>query len=436
MTQSSVIAVQRPPSTWATDFVLTGAVLFNAFLALINANAIGLNSSEVIGFEAVIDAAAIGLSLRRRDPMQQRWIALAIFIVVVDLVNAIGSGFDPKFLRDALIIPIFVLLGLTSDRDSAIRVIVRLQWIVLIVMMFEAIRPDDFGRIFNVTLYYINTRGFEQSQFWSQDASDLFVSAMRPGERFLMAFLNIHRLSSVFLEPVSLGNYCVIVTMVLVSLWDRIGLRDRVFLAISSAMILVGCDGRFATTTILIVIAMRFVAPALPRYVNVIYLPGMLIAAWAVVSWAQLTPGGDDFPTRTAGSIVDLSQMDVLALLGAEGSYAYQVMDSGIAYLLYSQSVIGAAAIWIVVALGLPQRDRASIVFSHTASIYVVLNLLISYSMFSIKTAALLWFVFGALARATSAREAPAAVQRPFAASLRPQSMSLGEAGLSRGAET
>jgi putative polymerase len=111
-------------------------------------------------------------------------------------------------------------------------------------------------------------------------------------------------------------------------------------------------------------------------------------------------------------------------------------MDSGIAYLLYSQSVIGAAAIWIAVALGLPQRDRASIVFSHTASIYVVLNLLISYSMFSIKTAALLWFVFGALARATSARESPAAVQIPFVASLRPQSISLGEGGLSQGAET
>lgn len=399
----------RPwPPSWAPNAVVMVAVLFNAVLALINANVLQLSSLEVIGFEAAIDAAAIALSLRVQDPLRTLWLGLTAILFFLDLVNGLGSAHvDPKFLRDVLIIPIFALLGLTSNRDDAVRLVIRLQWIVLVVMIFEAIRPDDYGRFFNVMSYYINTRGFEQQQFWSQDAPDLFVSAIRPDERFFLPFLNIHRLSSVFLEPVSLGNYCVIVAMALVTLWERIPLRHRLFLIASTAMLLVGCDGRFAMTSVLLILAFRFIAPALPRYVNVAYLPGLLVVVVVVVRLAHLSSDGDNFPSRAAGSVEVLSQMDFLALFGSEAQRAYDVMDSGIAYLVYSQSVIGAAALWIAIVFGLPQRDRASIVYSHATSIYVALNLLVSYSMFSIKTAALLWFVFGAVHRRTSDRTAP-----------------------------
>ena len=46
--------------------------------------------------------------------------------------------------------------------------------------------------------------------------------------------------------------------------------------------------------------------------------------------------------------------MDFLALFGSEAQRAYDVMDSGIAYLVYSQSVIGAAALWIAIVLDCP----------------------------------------------------------------------------------
>jgi putative polymerase len=394
---------------WAPTAVVMTAVLFNAALALINANVTSLSSSEVIGLEALVDAAAIAVCLRAPRPWKAFWVGLMVFLFLLDLVNGLGSAHvDPKFLRDVLIIPIFALLGVTSDRDDVVRIVIRLQWVVLAVMIFEAISPDEYGRLFNVMSYYINTRGYEQEQFWSQDTADLFISASRPDERYLLPFLNIHRLSSVFLEPVSLGNYAVIVAMACVALWDRIAPRQKLFLVVSTAMILVGCDGRFAITSVLIMIMLRFVAPALPRYVNLIYFPGFMILVALAVRFGHLSNNGDDFPSRAAGSIDVLSQMDLAALFGAEAERAYGVMDSGVAYLLYSQSIIGAAALWIAIVYGLPQRDKASIVYSHAASVYVVLNLLVSYSMFSIKTASLLWFVFGALARRTSARTAPA----------------------------
>ncbi len=390
---------------WAPNALIMAAVLFNAALALINANVTALSSSEVIGLEALIDAAAIAVSLRAAPPWKTLWIVLIVFLFLLDLVNGLGSAHvDPKFLRDVLIIPIFAMLGLTSDRDNVVRLIIPLQWVVLAVMIFEAISPDEYGRLFNVMSYYINTRGYEQEQFWSQDTADLFISASRPDERYLLPFLNIHRLSSVFLEPVSLGNYGVIVAMACVALWDRMAPRQKLFLVVSTAMILVGCDGRFAITSVLIMIMLRFVAPALPRYVNLVYFPGFLLLVAIAVRFAHLSNDGDDFPSRAAGSIDALSRMDLAALFGAEAERAYGVMDSGVAYLLYSQSIIGAAALWLAIVYGLPQRDKASIVYSHATSVYVVLNLLVSYSMFSIKTASLLWFVFGALAPRRSER--------------------------------
>jgi putative polymerase len=146
-------------------------------------------------------------------------------------------------------------------------------------------------------------------------------------------------------------------------------------------------------------IALGVVASMLPRALNWFYLPGILAVSALVVTAFHIQANGDDFPTRTAGSILALSHMDFVALLGYAGPLSYTVMDSGIAYLLYSQSLCGAILIWSFITLGLPQRDRPSRVMIHAVSLYFALNLLISYSVFSIKTAALLWFAYGVIGR-------------------------------------
>lgn len=389
--------------------VVVSATLFNAGLALLNAHGLSMNSGAVIACEMLITGAAAVLGLHGRLALKQAWLALAGLVFVFALVNGFGSGgFDPKFIRDVLLIPIFVLLGLSCDRREAVRTVMILQVTVVAVMLFEAVRPEDYGRLFDVMSYYVNTRGFQTDQFWNKD-SDLFVSATRPGERFLLGGLDIHRLSSVFLEPVSLGNYCVVVAIVAAALWPSLSVRQRVFVVVSEALILVGCDGRFATVAIMLIIALRFAAPALPRYSNALYLPALLAVAALVVTVFAVPAGGDDFSGRTAGSIHVLSLMSVPALLGFTSFYAYQVMDSGIGYLLFSQSLVGAIVIWGFIALGMPQRDRATIVTAHAVSLYVALLLLISYSFFSIKTAALLWFSYGAIARPVAGRQRAAA---------------------------
>lgn len=387
----------RAPS--AAGVIVIVATLFNAGLAIVNAHGVSISSGTVIASEVVVTAAALLFGIQGHLPAQRVWLTLAGLILVFALANGFGSGgFDPKFIRDVLLIPIFILLGLSSGRRDLIRVILILQVIVVAVMLFEAVRPEDFGHFFSVMSYYISSRGFQAESFWNTD-SDLFVSATRPGERFLIEGLGIHRLSSVFLEPVSLGNYCVIVAMVTAALWTSLTRGQRIFILVTEAAILVGCDGRFATVSIAAIVALRFAAPVLPRYSNWFYLPGVLALAALAVAVLALSPIGDDFPSRTAGSIAALSRMRWKDLMGFSTYFAYQVMDSGISYLVYSQSLIGALVIWTFVALGLPQGDRPSAAMAHAVSLYIALNLMISYSVFSIKTAALVWFSYGAIAR-------------------------------------
>ena len=384
---------------------LYAATLFNAVLAVANANGATLNSGVVIGCEALLTATALALGIDGRRAEKTRWVLLCSLIVAFNLVNGFGSGaVDPKFIRDVLIIPVFILLGVSSREGDLLRCVTVLQWVVLGVMLFEAILPETFGRVCNVMSYYINTRGFSQDAFWNEN-SDLFVSATRPGERFLFASLNIHRLSSVFLEPVSLGNYCVIVAMVVAVLWQRLTLAQRLFFCVSEFAILVGCDGRFATVSIVLLVGLRIIAPALPRFSNWFYLPGILAVAGGAVALFHISPAGDDFPSRTAGSVGVLSTVPWVGLLGFMGPASYSVMDSGIAYLVYSQSLVGVALIWSFVALGMPQDSRLARATLHMVCLYFTLNLLISYSVFSIKTAALLWFAYGHMARHAAAYE-------------------------------
>lgn len=386
--------------------IIYGTVLFNAVLALVNANVAFLSSAPVIGSEIILDVAAMICCYKVTTPLRTRCVALIVLLGATNVITLIGnSHLDPKFARDVLIIPVFAFLGLAARREDVVRLILPLHVIILAVMLFEAFRPDEFGHLLNITSYYIHTRGFDKSRFWSKENSDLFVSATRPGARFLFNSLNIHRLSSVFLEPVSLGNYVVIIGIMIATFWEQLRTGQKLFFVASTFVILVGCDGRFATVSLVVIALLRVIAPVLPRYSNVLYLPLLLgVSAFAVGSY-DLSPVGDDFKSRTAGSILALSQMDWGAVFGFDAPHAYSVMDSGIAYLLYSQSIIGTVAIWIFISCCFPQNDKESASFAHMASFYWSSSLLVSYSVFSVKTAALLWFLMGAIAQ-TKANEA------------------------------
>ncbi|MET0429676.1 MAG: hypothetical protein ABW026_14420 [Microvirga sp.] len=374
--------------------ILYGAVLFNIGLAFVNANGMALTRTHVILVELSIVAATFAFCFRNWSPLMAPWLGVIWMLVVVFVaLSLLRQAVDPKYIRDVLLIPVFIMLGIAADRANIVRIMCGLQAIVLVIMVFEAIAPTSYGSIFNITSYYINTRDFKQEAFWNA-GSNLFMSALRPGERFLLPSLGIHRLSSVFLEPVSLGNWCIVITIFTASFWRDLPNSARAFLVISNAMVLVGSDGRLATVNC-VVVAFTPILARFPSYIYALYLPGIVVSALLMVAVLHLDHDGDTFTGRIAYSMNVLASMDIGSFLGYDLTLIGKGADSGIAYFILTQSILGVAALWCALCFFQPATSHRAVTLMHGACFYLALNLMVSFSLFSIKTAAPLWFLYG-----------------------------------------
>jgi putative polymerase len=390
---------------WLPAVILISGATFNAGLSVINAHVMPLSATFVIGCEVTIVAAAhaVALANYRRD--MAPWYVLAGILVLIALYRALATQqFEPKLLRDVLLIPTFVVLGMSFDQRRLTQTVVLLHAIVIGFLLLEALDSELYSKLFSVEEYYINTRGLHLYSFWNQQ-SELFVSATRPEARFF-SFIDLHRLSSIFLEPVSLGNYCMAVTCFLCAVWNRLSGWQRWFLVIGNVMAIIGCDGRLAALSSAGIVAVAAAARSLPRYLWFFYLPGALAATALLASAGALHPGTDDTAGRLANTTDLLARYDLADLMAASNTYLEEAVDSGIAYLISTQSIIGACILWSFVAFATRAQTKEQLRYNHGLCLCISLSLMVSYAVFTIKTAGLLWFVHGCL-QAHSGRTSP-----------------------------
>ena len=253
---------------------------------------------------------------------------------------------------------------------------------------------------------------FDAANFWNA-SSDLFVSATRPGDRFF-SFVDFHRISSVLLEPVSLGNYVMIITAFLCANYKDMSLQNAGVHCPGQAIALVGCDGRLAAVSSVIVVFAAVASPMLPKRSALLYLPAAILCASILVVVAHPNPLEDNFLGRIAYGIELLTRYDVMEWFGNSDRLISPAADSGVAYTITTQSIVGLIAFWLFLVLNAKDQALAQIRYLHGLCIYLTLSMLVSYSMFSIKTAALLWFIHGSFQvsqlRRTSADHADTAL--------------------------
>ena len=401
----SVAAIAQPSLASASvsrglplvpGLIVVAAVCFNAGLAVVNGNVAGLSQAQVIVAEVLFVAMAHAVALANYRREMAPWYALLGLFAAFAVIRSISfQTIDVRYLRDVMIIPTFVVLGLTFDARRLAWVFVLIQIVMVVFLVLEAADVDAYSSLFKIKDYYINTRGYTADDFWNKD-SELYVSATRPDGSFL-DIVNLHRLSSIFLEPVSLGNYCMVVMAFLCACWAQLGWPVRVFLTVTTAMGMIGCDGRLAMASAPPMILCCAIAPRLPRYTALAYIPGVLLLAFVLVSFGHFVPGGDDFPSRIAHTVYLLRDYGLSEYLGVSDEFMSKAVDSGIAYLITTQSVFIVIAIWATVGLSSPEDrpDKSRIV--HAAMIYVALNMMVSFALLTIKTAALLWFAYGSI---------------------------------------
>lgn len=376
----------RPGSTLPLA-LLVGALTFNMALCFLNTNVMQVNDTMVMGCEVVLVATALYLGLGRNAAP---YLLLAVFLSYAALLMAMRPLLDPKAVRDFLIPIAFYLLGKSCNEPRLADRAALISGIIVVAFgLFEFLALDIFTTYFNIIKYYV-ARGSVAPTDISNQSGTLFTSGLRPDSRTLLPFLGPHRASSVFLEPVSTGNFGAILYI-----WtlNRKGMAHRWLTMATGAAAIVLSDSRFGANVCIVATVAYVVAPWTPRFVWLAAPFTVLLglAAYgftsAEVSWQNNLAGR---LLWTARLVTSLSPEAVWGLSPDKPFLS----DSGYAYSLNQIGLIGVIGFWSLFIFT-PENSPRAWRFKVCVAAYICLLLLVSDSVFSIKTAALLWFMTG-----------------------------------------
>jgi len=375
-----------PPAP-LTLALLVGALTFNTALCFVNTNVMGINDTMVMGSEVLLVTTALYLGLGRSAAP---YVVLAVFISYAAMLMAMRPLLDPKAVRDFLIPIAFYMLGRSSrDPRLADRAALICGLIVVVFGLFEFLALDFYVKYFNIIKYYV-ARGTVAPSDVKPDTGALFASGIRPDSRTLLPFLGPHRASSVFLEPISTGNFGAIIYI-----WclNRKEMSKRWLTMATGIGAIILSDSRFGANVCIVATIAWFFAPRTPRFVWLaapfFVLVGLAIYGFtsAEVNWQN------NFGGRLLWTARLLTSLSPSAVWGLSPDKPF-LSDSGYAYSLNQIGLIGVIGFWSLFIFT-PESTPRAWRFKVSVAAYICLLMLVSDSVYSIKTAALLWFMTG-----------------------------------------
>lgn len=389
----------------ATGFVAILAVLFNAVLAFSSARGMNIGQSHVIAGEFAIVAMAsffIGLKAGSYKNILLPLLFILGMAGTFLTVSLVNESINLKAFRDMILIVVFFMLGGQCRERSIVSVFRFVTAVVVLFMLVEAFSTELYVWLFAPSKYFATTRGIAESIY---DESGLYSAALGYEGRFSLNFLSDHRLSSVFLEQVSLGNFAIVLSVFASCFWARIGRADRIFYLITIPLIVMTTSSRMASALCLLIFIGHFVFPLLPRYAHLLYMPVVLLFMLVFFydpHYAGSLPG-DDLSGRLTHSASKFGNLDMQFFTGGTTSQAARAADTGYTYLVLTQTVMGLILFWLFASFCVQPKDYIRKRFLHGSALYIFANLTVSgTSIFSIKTAALVWLMAGFLCYAFS----------------------------------
>jgi putative polymerase len=412
----SVLAIEArssAPSAVTTELrekamvaIILATLLFNFVLCFVNTNVLRVPAAGVIGSEATL----IGLSvLLLVDRARDMLLLVGVYAAYGLFLCAVQGVFDPKPIRDILIPIVFYFAG---SRLGTLRwgdrIVTMAVWIVLFFGLFEYFFLPLFIKYFDVLGYYVS-RGTVQSIAAEGSTDRLFVSGMRYEGRTLLPFLGEHRVSSIFLEPVSVGNFGgICFSWIVLRHW---GAPLRILLHLLPVItIFVFADARFGLMVSLASIPIFAISSRL-RWEPVLLAPFAVMIGLAIIGFTYPdVPWDNTFRGRQLLSGQMLSNLPLQEVLAFVHTDRF-TSDSGYTYTLTQIGLIGFSFVWGLFVLA-PAKGLAAWRYKVFTAAYITLLLTISNSIYSIKTAALLWYLIGLLgngeAEDAAAQKSPA----------------------------
>jgi putative polymerase len=365
-------------------------------LAFLNARGFAVSSGMVGLAEAVVFALCLMVQLKRISP----WVVVLFFAAMswIVLTWLVRQRPDLKSVRDLLIPILFISLGRqVADTRFCDWYLQRVSVLVMVVAVFEVLFQDAYGTLFNTFSFYAGLGSIRESNAMFVGQT-LTLNGFRPegiGRTLLPAILGSHRTSSIFLEPISLGNFAVILLAWNLSKnWQDIG-KPALLLILAALVFIVLSDSRFGMIMVLLLLGYRLLPMFGARWVAPAF-PFMVFGTLVAIAW--LAPNtGDTFLGRITGSGQALLDFGPAMLLGFDGLLP-GFGDMGYAYVLSRFGVLAVLALLLLLFL-MPCKSERARRFRALIVLYFFSSLAISgTSAFALKTAGLMWFLLGVLA--------------------------------------
>ena len=405
--QEELAIARRPLSFYAPYAAVLCAMSFNLVLCFVDTKVGGVGNGVAIVCEISIISIVLMLAFPAVDQTRLLVMSSAVFYLIglaALRVALYGGALEIKPVRDLLIPMAFFLLGTRITRVRYADALVAIAAAIVVIMgLIEYAFPAQFTSVFDIAKFYIGRGSMHASQ--AEQSSNLFISGMRPeqlGGRNLLPFLGDHRVSSIFLEPVSAGNFGIIVFM-----WAFVrSLQTRRFywgLFAASAVMIVLSDSRFGASFCVICALLALMPVAIGSYVAAA-LPAAALTALVVLpdAWSKTHAISNGFIGRVILSGHILGGLDLANWFGIE-TPGFGTFNSGYSYALGGIGILGMLIFWLML-WSLDSDTWQFKVFRNLVAAYYAVLLCISNSPFTIKTASLLWVLVGALAAQSALR--------------------------------
>jgi putative polymerase len=396
-TENTFVGTDTITATWLVSVILIASITYQALLTIANTHLFRITHSLIELAEVVIYLTCITILFRRiRPDIAITGLLVVAYLLVLAIVR---HEVELSGLRNAIIPILFYWLGRNiGNVDYADRILKIAIGIVLFFGFFELFFLDWYIQLFDIFSYYVNGGVIQVTSDLIQSSS-LNLNGMRPegiGRTILPSLLGSHRISSVFLEPVSLGNFAVIVAA-----WGLSKQRDEfhqmLFFVGASVIMIALADSRYGMVTVALLMIMRLL-PIERLRIAVSMLPLLTILMLVLIGMFYQGQYEDNFIGRLYSSGRVLVNFNLEMVLGL-ASYNTFFFDQGYAILLTRVGVLLMVLLWMAFWM-IPMQDVRGERFRTYITIYISLILCVSgTALFALKTAGILWFLMGSYAR-------------------------------------
>jgi putative polymerase len=388
--------------------LVSAALLFNLVLCCLATSGAQIGAGRVAAVQLLIIAIALFVAWRPAAEYLFTWAVLICgYLIALKLFN---PAVDLKIGADLLAIGVFFCLGTEYADEKRCNVFVYcLALLVLLFGLYELCFFDHFQRWLNIFNYFLDKGALTIDQA-ADTGTTLGENGLRPegdGRMLLPELLGLHRVGSVFLEPISAGNFTVICFAWVFARRGTMEWSGRILLVVA-ALIGLLADARFsvlasaATSAIL----------STPLWKSRVLVRTLPFTALAILLLYGSSFSGGNLENSISGRLGWSGNLlltwEPLQWVAIQSTASKISFDSGFSYLIGNLGILPCVIIWGAAAFRREPNEESERFFA-AVSLYLSLSLSVSGSALSVKTASLLWFLYGVLSSASTRCPTPAA---------------------------